>query len=210
MPFGTSLLGFIAAALVLLLIPGPGVTYVVARSVGQGYRAGLVSALGLSAGALVHVIAATAGLSAILLASATAFGLVKILGALYLILLGLRTIFAARPTARLAASSRLSLQRVFADGVVVSVFNPKLAVFFLAFLPQFVVPGRGPVQQQVLLLGLIYVVLAVVTDSGYALLAGSLRRWLSRGVMQGPLPRYLSGSLYVGLGVTAALTGRQH
>jgi threonine/homoserine/homoserine lactone efflux protein len=210
MPSGTSLLGFVAVSLVVLLIPGPGVLYVVARSVGQGYRAGMVSVLGLSAGALVHVAAATAGLSAILLTSATAFGIVKILGAGYLIYLGIRTLLAGRPTASIEASTPLSSYRLFADGVVVSVFNPKIAVFFLAFLLQFVEPSRGPVEQQVLLLGIIYVALALITDGAYAFLAGSLRHWLSGGVMQGPLPRYVSGSLYLGLGVNAALADRPH
>jgi threonine/homoserine/homoserine lactone efflux protein len=206
----TSLLGFVAAALVLLLIPGPGVLYIVARSLSQGHRAGLVSVLGLSIGALVHVAAATAGLSAILLASATAFGIVKTLGAGYLIYLGIRTLFARGPTASVEASAPRPLYRLFRDGVVVSVLNPKIAVFFLAFLPQFVEPSRGPVPQQVLLLGLIYVGLALITDSAYAFLAGSLRHWLGGQVMQGPLPRYASGVVYLGLGVSTALTGRRH
>ena len=208
MPSELLLLGFIAASLVVLLIPGPGVLYVVARSVSQGHRAGLASVLGLSAGVLVHVAAATAGLSAILLTSATAFGIVKALGAGYLIYLGIRTIFAGCPTASIEASTSLSLYRLFTDGVVVSVFNPKIAVFFLAFLPQFVDPNRGPIAQQVLLLGIIYVALAIITDGAYAFLAGSLRHWLSGRVLQGPLPRYVSGSLYLGLGVNAALADR--
>jgi threonine/homoserine/homoserine lactone efflux protein len=208
-PGTTSLMGFVAAALVILLIPGPGVLYIVARSLGQGHRAGLLSVLGLSVGALVHVAAATAGLSAILLASATAFGIVKALGAGYLIYLGLRTLLAPGPTAGSEASTPRSLYRLFTDGVVVSVLNPKIAVFFLAFLPQFVEPSRGPVAQQVLSLGLIYVALALVTDSGYALLAGSLRHWLGGRVVQGPLPRYVSGALYLGLGVSTALSGRR-
>ena len=206
----TSLLGFVAAALVLLLIPGPGVLYIVARSLSQGHRAGLVSVLGLSIGALVHVAAATAGLSAILLASATAFGIVKTLGAGYLIYLGIRTLFARGPAASVEASAPRPLYRLFRDGVVVSVLNPKIAVFFLAFLPQFVEPSRGPVPQQVLLLGLIYVGLALITDSAYAFLAGSLRHWLGGRMMQGPLPRYASGVVYLGLGVSTALTGRRH
>jgi threonine/homoserine/homoserine lactone efflux protein len=182
----------------------------VARSLSQGHRAGLVSVLGLSVGALVHVAAATVGLSAILLTSATAFGVVKALGAGYLIYLGLRTLFAHRPTASVDAPTPRSLYRLFADGVLVSILNPKIAVFFLAFLPQFVEPSRGPVAQQVLSLGLVYVALALVTDSSYALLAGSLRNWLGGRVMQGPLPRYASGALYIGLGVSTALTGRRH
>jgi len=206
----TSLLGFVAAALVLLLIPGPGVLYIVARSLSQGHRAGLVSVLGLSIGALVHVAAATAGLSAILLASATAFGIVKTLGAGYLIYLGIRTLFARGPAASVEASAPRPLYRLFRDGVVVSVLNPKIAVFFLAFLPQFVEPSRGSIPHQVLLLGLTYVGLALITDSGYAFLAGSLRHWLGGRVMQGPLPRYASGVVYLGLGVSTALTGRRH
>ena len=210
MPGNPSLLGFVAAALVVLLIPGPGVLYIVARSLSQGHRAGLVSVLGLSAGALVHVAAATAGLSAILLASATAFGIVKALGAGYLVYLGIRTLLTRQPTASVAAPTPRSLHRLFTDGVVVSVLNPKIAVFFLAFLPQFVEPSRGPVPQQILLLGLFYVALALFTDSAYALLAGSIRRWFGGQVMQGPLPRYASGVVYIGLGVSMAFTDRRH
>lgn len=203
------LLGFIIAALVVLLIPGPGVLYVVARSVSQGYRAGLASVVGLAAGVLVHVAAATAGLSAILLASATAFGVVKVLGAGYLIYLGIQTLLAKRPTTNIDASKNLPLNRLFYDGVIISVFNPKIAMFFLAFLPQFVDPNGGAVTGQIFLLGCIYVALALVTDGGYALLAGSLRHRLTPRVMDGPLLRYLSGTIYIGLGVTAALTGRR-
>ena len=208
MPSGTMLLGFVAASLVVLLTPGPGVLYVVARSAAQGYRAGLASAVGLSVGAFVHVAAAMIGLSAILLTSATTFGIVKAVGAGYLIYLGIRTFLARRPAAGEAAPSRLSSRRWFADGVIVSVFNPKVAVFFLAFLPQFVNPGHGPIPQQVLFLGTLYCALALITDGVYALLAGSLRYWLSGRVMQGRLPRYLGGSLYVGLGIKAALAER--
>ncbi len=210
MPGGTLLLGFVAAALLVLLIPGPGVLYVVARSVGQGYRAGLASALGLSLGALAHVAAAAAGLSAILLTSATAFGVVKALGAGYLIYLGIRTLFADRPTVSMEAATPLSMYHLLRDGVVVSVFNPKIAVFFLAFLPQFIDPSLGSVPQQVFLLGLLYAALAFMTDSTYALLAGSVRHWLGGRVMQEPLPRYVSGGLYLGLGAYAALADRRH
>ncbi len=206
---GISLLGFIAAALVLLLTPGPGVMYIVARSIGQGPRAGLVSVLGLSAGALVHVAAAAAGISTILLASATAFGLVKAAGAAYLIYLGIRTLLARGAVASTEVCTPRSAGRLFADGALVSVLNPKIALFFLAFLPQFVDPGGGPVTQQILLLGLLYVALALVTDSAYALLAGSLRHRLRDRALQGPLPRYISGSVYLGLGVGTALTGRR-
>jgi threonine/homoserine/homoserine lactone efflux protein len=159
---------------------------------------------------LVHIAAAAAGISAVLLASATAFGFVKTLGAGYLIYLGIRTLLTRPPMASVVATPQRSFHRLFTDGVLVSVFNPKIAVFFLAFLPQFVQPSRGPIPQQILLLGLIYVFLALVTDSGYALLASHLRHWLGGQVMRGPLPQYVSGSLYVGLGVSTALIGRRH
>ncbi len=207
---GTLLLGFVATALVVLVIPGPGVLYTVARTLAQGYRAGLVSVFGLSVGALVHVIAAAAGLSAILLASATAFEIIRALGAGYLVYLGLKTLFGRQPAISMDAPAPHSLHRLFVDGVIVSVFNPKIAIFFLAFLPQFVDPGLGAVGWQILLLGLIYVALALITDGAYALLSGSLRNRLTRAFLQGPWPRYVSGGLYLGLGLNAALTGRRN
>ena len=205
----TTLLGFITAALVVLLIPGPGVLYTIARSLSQGQRAGLVSVLGLSVGALVHVAAATVGLSAILLTSATAFDIVKTLGAGYLIYLGIRTLLARRSEVSAEAITPRSLYRLFTDGVLVSVLNPKIAVFFLAFLPQFVVADAGPVAQQVLFLGLLYVGLALCTDGAYAIAAGRLRHWLGSKVIQGPGPQYASGAVYIGLGVSTALADQR-
>jgi threonine/homoserine/homoserine lactone efflux protein len=207
-PESASLLGFVAAALVVLLIPGPAVLYVLARSVSQGQRAGLVSVLGLSTGALVHVGAATAGLSAVLLTSATAFSVIKALGAGYLVYLGIRTILGRAAMDPKGSFTPRSSRRIFTDGIVVSVLNPKIAVFFLAFLPQFVEPARGPVPQQILLLGLLYVTLALVTDSTYAMLASRLRDWFGGRMMRGPLPRYASGAVYIGLGVRTALGHR--
>ncbi len=106
------------------------------------------------------------------------------------------------------ATARAPMLRLFADGVVVSVFNPKIAVFFLAFLPQFVDVDRGPAMHQIMLLGLIYCALALITDGAYALLAGRARRFIAGQMIQGPLPRYVSGSIYLGLGVTTGLAGR--
>jgi len=202
-------LGFIVAALVVLVIPGPGVLYIVARSVSHGYRAGLTSVLGLTTGALVHVGAAAAGLSAILLASATAFNVVKILGAGYLIYLGISTLLARRAATSLTAPQALPLRRLFIDGMLISIFNPKIALFFLAFLPQFVDSTSGAFTTQVLLLGCVYVSLALLTDGTYAMLAGSLRKWITPSTLNGPTLRYVSGTIYLGLGVTAALTGRR-
>lgn len=209
MPTGPALLTFAAAALVVLLIPGPAVVYIVARSLAQGRRAGLVSVLGLSAGALAHVAAAALGLSALLVASATAFGVVKALGAVYLVWLGVRTLLARDAAGEVAAPEPRSARRLFGDGVIVSVLNPKIAVFFLAFLPQFADPARGPVARQVLLLGLLYVGMALVTDSAYAILAGFVRQRLGARVVAAPAARYATGALYIGLGVGAAFAGRR-
>ena len=209
MPTGSTLLTFAAAALVVLLIPGPAVLYIVARSLAQGRRAGFVSVLGLSVGALAHVAAAALGLSALLVASATAFGVVKALGAIYLVWLGVRTLLARDAADEMRVPEPRSARRLFRDGVIVSVLNPKIAVFFLAFLPQFADPARGSVARQVLLLGLLYVGMALVTDSAYAILAGFVRQRLGARVAAAPAARYATGALYIGMGLGAAFAGRR-
>lgn len=133
---------FIAASLALLLVPGPAVLYITARSVDQGRMAGLVSVLGVHLGTVVHVLAAAIGLSALVLTSALAFTIVKYAGAAYLIYLGLRRIFGDNGD-ETHTLKRESLNRIFWEGVVVNILNPKTALFFLAFLPQFVDPARG-------------------------------------------------------------------
>ena len=210
MPNTATFIRFGAAALILLLIPGPSVLYIVARSMAQGRRAGLVSVMGTCTGAMVHVTAATLGLSALVVASATAFSAIKWLGAAYLIYLGLRTIFARTATAAVEPVVRRPLRRLYVDGIVVTVLNPKTGLFFLAFLPQFIDRARGPVAEQSLALGLTFVSLAVFTDGAYALLAGSARRWISRGETASRSVRYASGVVYIGLGIGAALVNRQH
>ena len=208
MPDITSFFAFLVAALILLLIPGPGVLYVIARSVTQGQRAGLVSVLGLSTGALVHVAAATVGLSAILLTSATAFGVVKALGAAYLIYLGIRALMTRQSATDLEKPVARPTGRLFVDGMLISILNPKIAIFFLAFLPQFVDPYAGSATLQILFLGISYVGLALLTDGAYALVASRLSQAFSRRVLQGPIPRYGSGAVYIGLGVSTALVDR--
>jgi threonine/homoserine/homoserine lactone efflux protein len=202
-----SVLGvFVVAALVLLLTPGPAVLYIVARSVEQGRLAGLVSALGVHVGTLVHVAAAALGLSALLVSSALAFNIVKYLGALYLIYLGVRKLAGWDQAAQGRALAPHSLRRLFTQGIVVNVLNPKTALFFLAFLPQFVDVSRGAVGAQILVLGLIFVALGVISDGLYAVAAGTAGAWLREGRLL-RAERYVSGSVFVGLGVTAALAG---
>ena len=210
MPDLTHLPLFILASAVLLLTPGPAVLYIIARSVDQGRRAGFVSVCAIEVGNLTHVIAATLGLSALLLSSALAFTIVKYLGAAYLVYLGLRTLLTRETIQATQTKQPESLRRVFSQGVVVATMNPKTALFFVAFLPQFLDPSQGSIGGQMLVLGCIFVMLAVISDSMYALL-GTVGQWLrgSRSVVRAE--RYVAGSVYIGLGVTAALAdARQH
>lgn len=201
---------FCAAALALLVIPGPAVLYIVTRSIHQGKRAGLVSVLGIHLGTLVHITAATAGLSALLVSSASAFTAVKLAGAAYLIGLGLWTLFSKSPDAEIALGGERRLRRVFAQGVVVNVLNPKTALFFLAFLPQFVDPHEGHATLQIALLGLTFAALGMVTDSIWAVGAGAVGDVLRRSRRFAHVQRYVSGSVFVGLGVVTALAGSGH
>ena len=200
---------YVAASLALLVVPGPSVLYVVALSLRQGRAAGMASVAGVGSGAYLHFVAAAVGLSALLAASATAFAVVKWAGAGYLVVLGVRT-WLRRDAGLHAASEvpRRSLARIAAQGVLVTVLNPKLALFVLAFLPQFLDPDRGSVAAQALLLGAIFVGMAAVTDSIYALSAGWLGAWMRRRPGAARLQRWLTGATYVGLGLTAAATGR--
>lgn len=203
----TTLPLFITASLVLLLTPGPAVLYIITRSIDQGRRAGLVSVLGVEIGNACHVVAAALGLSAILASSALAFSIVKYMGAAYLIYLGVRKLL-TRPTVEDTPTTEYkSLRSIFSQGIIVAVLNPKTALFFLAFLTQFVDQARGSVAVQTLLLGLIFVTLATLTDGLYALLSGTLGRWLKGNLHFLRFERYFAGLVYIGLGATAALSG---
>lgn len=209
LPEWSSLGLFVIAALVLLLTPGPAVLYIVTRSIDQGRRAGLVSVLGVHVGTLAHIFAAAAGLSALLAASATAFGVVKYLGAAYLIYIGVRRLQDRRTIATGTPAPPKRLRRAFVDGVIVNVLNPKTALFFLAFLPQFVTVSHGHVGAQIVCLGVVFVLLGAVTDSLYALSAGSAAQWLRARPGFLASERWISGSLYIGLGVVAAMSSNQ-
>ena len=209
-PGGANLGLFIGAALALLLVPGPAVLYIFARSVEQGRLAGFVSILGIHTATLVHVAGAALGLSAVLAQSALAFSLIKYAGAAYLIWLGLNKLFGRRAAddADIAVEPA-SHRRLFRDGFVVNLLNPKTALFFLAFLPQFVEVDRGQMAMQIAFLGLLFTALGIVTDGCYALAAGTMGNWLkrSRGYLE--VERYVSGVLFIGLGLTAAFAGNQ-
>ena len=208
MPDPTTLAVFSLAALALIVIPGPAVLYIVSQSVHRGRAAGVVSAAGVANGSLVHVAAASLGLSALLVESALAFEIVKIAGAIYLVYLGLRRLLGRDG---LGAGRRVDdrpLRRIYTQGVVVNVLNPKTALFFLAFLPQFVDPDRGSAWLQVVVLGLVWTVLAFASDSVWALVAGTASRWLRSNARALRAERYASGTVLVGLGAATALARR--
>lgn len=196
---------FVFAALVLLLTPGPAVMYIVARSVDQGRPAGLVSVLSVEVGNFGHVLAASLGLSALLMTSALAFSVVKYVGAAYLIYLGVRRILTRQQAGGELRVERQSYRQIFFQGLTVAILNPKTALFFLAFLPQFVDPSLGPAWLQMLTLGMLFVLMALVSDGLYALLAGSIGGWL-KGSTLWRRERYLTGGVYILLGLAAAFS----
>lgn len=199
---------FIGAALALLMTPGPAVLYIVTRSVGGGRRAGLVSMLGICTGTLVHVAAAALGLSALLMSSALAFNVVRWLGALYLIVLGIRTLLDRDGlSVDVADQGSDDWRSVYMQGVIVNVLNPHTALFFFAFLPQFVNPSSGRLPLQMMTLGLLFVGLSAITDSGWALAAGTAGHWIKSHPRFARGQRFLTGGALIGLGATAALTG---
>jgi threonine/homoserine/homoserine lactone efflux protein len=199
---------FLLAATALAVVPGPAVAYIVTQSIDQGRRAGLVSALGVASGGLVHVAAATVGLSALIASSATAFSVVKLVGAAYLIVVGIRRILAGGSGETKQRALRAPLRRIYRQGVIVNVLNPKTALFFLAFLPQFVDPQRGAVWPQVAVLGVIFVAVAVLSDMTYALVSDAIAGRI-RGTGTGAkVRRWLTGGVFVALGVTAAVARR--
>jgi threonine/homoserine/homoserine lactone efflux protein len=206
MPGPTTLLVFSLASLILVATPGPGVLYVVGRTVDQGRRAGIASMLGIEAAEVVYVLAAAAGLSALLASSATAFDTVRYVGAAYLVYLGIRRWQAGAQEADDAPPA--SARRIFGEGFLVQLLNPKVAIFFVAYFPQFL-DAEGAVVPQVLLLGALYVAIAALSDLVYVLLAERLAGRLRRSVRARLLLARGSALTYIGLGIMAALSGHR-
>jgi threonine/homoserine/homoserine lactone efflux protein len=206
-PAPSTLALFTLAALALIAIPGPNMVFVATRAVSEGRRSGLWCALGLETGTIIHVCAAAAGLSALIASSATAFDALRYLGAAYLVFLGIKALRRRPATGEDATPAPVSLGRAYRQAIVVQLLNPKVALFFLAFLPQFLDPARGPVWSQVLVLGAILGVLGFFMDCAYAIVsaaaAGKLR---GRGGGGGKV----TGTVYLVLGAAAALSGGRH
>jgi threonine/homoserine/homoserine lactone efflux protein len=203
----SSLLLFVTGAALLLVIPGPAVTYVVTRSIGHGRAAGLVSVTGIVVGTLLHVTAATLGLSALLASSALAFQFIKYLGAAYLIHLGIRTLRRDDLQLLQAANGERRLLCIFVQGVLVNLLNPKTALFFLAFLPQFVDPSLGHPSLQIFQLGVLFALMGWISDSVWAVLAGTVAAHFRSSVRLRRAQRNVSGGALIALGLASAFSG---
>lgn len=209
MPATETLLTFVAAAVVFCLVPGPNVIYIVTRTLSEGRRAGVASVLGVATAGVAHVVLAAFGLSALLASSATAYDAVRYAGAAYLVVLGLRALTdPAAPEGPQAPASRSADARAaYRQGFVVNLLSPKTALFFLALLPQFVDAGAGSAASQIIVLGSLLVAIGLVNDGLYAVAAGALAPRLRRGAGLLGRTRRISGLVYIGLGVGAAIAG---
>ena len=196
---------FLATGMALLLVPGPAVLYVVTRSIEMGRAGGLASVAGITTGTVAYVALAAAGLSSLLLASTAAFDAVRYIGAAYLFLLGLRRLLGrGRDPAGEEAAPR-TRRRAYAQGIVVNLTNPKTIVFVFAFLPQFVDPHAQHAWAQVLVLGLSFTLLGFLSDSMYALAAGTVADRLRGTTAISRVQRWVGGGVLVGLGILAAV-----
>jgi len=207
---------FALAGLMLNLTPGNDMIYVATRSTGQGIKAGIVSALGITAGCMVHILAAVVGLSAILAESAVAFDVVKYLGAGYLVYLGIRALVSKRrgfvikgekeETERSEGKEDDSYRKIFWQGVITNVLNPKVALFFLAFLPQFIDVSAKDAHWQILFLGTWFNISGLLVNVLVALLFGKIGGWLSRSPRFVQWQERVTGIMLIALGVKVALT----
>jgi threonine/homoserine/homoserine lactone efflux protein len=210
MPDWSALTLFVTTALILVFIPGPNTLFIVARSIEQGGAAGIVSSLGVQTGTLFHVAAAAFGLSALILSSATAFNAVKYAGAIYLIYLGAKTLLTKETSEQSQTLEKTSLKRIFLQGAVINLLNPKTALFFFAFLPQFVDASRGAITAQIIFLSFILVLLGTFSDLVYALAAGSIGNRLRENLKLLRAQKYFAGTVYIALGALTALSGAAH
>jgi len=201
----SSLVVFVPVVLILVATPGPNTLYIIARSLDGGYSGGLASCLGILLATLTHTAVASVGLTAVLSASASIFKTIKYGGAIYLIWIGLKTIASKQRPETDDKVLNKKFGTIVYQGFLINLLNPKTALFFLAFLPQFVNTSFGGVTSQIILLGVVLAILGTTSDSLYALAAGRARRWLQKNLFLMRSLRYVSASVYLGLGLFAAL-----
>jgi threonine/homoserine/homoserine lactone efflux protein len=209
MPMLTTLLLLVAMTVLVCLVPGPDMLYVISRSTGQGRSAGVVSCLGIATGGLLQTTAVAFGISGVFLAVPIVYDILKYVGAAYLVYLGIRFILSREEIQTSSRDGKADFRKAFFQGSVTTLLNPKVALFYLAFLPQFVDPTRGHVALQLLILGLLFNITSLAVDTSVALLASLLATWLKRRSRAAKLIHWLTGSALVGLGVRLAFSGRQ-
>ncbi|GHO92524.1 RhtB family transporter [Reticulibacter mediterranei] len=209
MPTFTNIILVFIAAFLLSAIPGPDMLYIIARGTGQGRAAGLLSSLGIATGGLLQTCAVALGLSGLFLMVPIAYDVIKYVGAVYLIYLGARTIFSRQEVVASPIGEKANLARVFLQGSLTTLLNPKVAFFYLAFLPQFVDQTRGYVPLQLIILGLVYNITGLAVDSSVAYLSSFLGQWIKNRLGAAKLLRWLTGGTFIGLGVRLAFSQRQ-
>ncbi len=197
---------FAAAAAVLVFTPGPNTLYIIARSIQQGRLAGAISSLGVQVGTFIHMLLAALGLSALIVSSDLIFSIVKYAGAAYLFYLGIKTLQTEKEADNAKFDEDKSITETFRQGIIVNLLNPKTALFFIAFLPQFINPHQKPVAIQIFILGLILILLGTTSDMLYALTAGSVGNWLRQNPLMLTLQRYFAAVTYISLALLATLT----
>lgn len=210
MPPADRLLAFVGVALALIVVPGPSVLFVISRGVALGRRAAVTTVVGNAAGVYLQVVAVALGVGALVERSVLVFRVLSLAGAAYLVVLGLRTL---RDRRRLAAALEAEVEarttgRILGEGFVVGLVNPKVVVFFAAVLPQFTDPARGSVPVQLLVLGAVFVGIALVSDSAWGVAAGTARSWLARSPRRLAALGGTGGLVMIGLGLRLAVTGR--
>ena len=209
MPLLTTLFLLVALTILVCIVPGPDMLYIISRSTGQGRSAGVVSCLGIATGGLLQTTAVTLGISGFFLVVPIAYDIIKYVGAAYLVYLGIRFILNHEEMQTSSYDRKADFRKAFFQGSLTTLLNPKVALFYVAFLPQFVDPTRGHVPLQLLILGLLFNITSLAVDTSVALLASLLGTWLKRRSRAEKLIHWLTGSLLVGLGVRLAFSGRQ-
>jgi threonine/homoserine/homoserine lactone efflux protein len=209
MPTLTTLFLLVTMTVLVCIVPGPDMLYIISRSTGQGRSTGVVSCLGIATGGLLQTTAVALGISSFFLVVPIAYDIIKYVGAAYLVYLGIRFILSREEMLTSSHDGKADFRKAFLQGSLTTLLNPKVALFYVAFLPQFVDPTRGHIPLQLLILGLLFNITSLAVDTSVALLASLLGTWLKRRSGAAKLIHWLTGSVLVGLGVRLAFSGRK-
>ncbi|TQR07305.1 LysE family translocator, partial [Psychrobacillus lasiicapitis] len=199
---------FLVATLVIAIVPGPDMAYIVSRSIAEGKKVGIATSFGMQMGVMFHILLAAFGLSALLMTSALVFQIIKYIGAAYLIYLGIQTIRDKKRLNINIQDNQGGIRKAFWQGAIIDIFNPKVALFFLTFLPQFISPNMGNTFFQFIFLGVVFALLTLIVDIGYSLIAGSIKNVLAKNNTAMQWQKKISGFTLIGLGTLLAFEKR--